>query len=325
MTPVWSRFAELYPALVEILARSGEVDVVVPVLLQRAATDAATVAGVIGAVERLRADGVAVPVHVCWVAPRSSRAQADTLAAAGVPVFEWPARTARAVGLARAYASARERVHPPAPQPPPFTGPVPGADDPVGVAGLLGGFGIATVPATRCTTPDEAAAAATRFPAVVKLAVAEHRTERGGVRLGLSDAAQVRAAAADLLPAGDVLVSPQLDGVEVAVGGLRDPAFGPVVMVGLGGIWVEVLADVAFALAPLSVAEARDLLVTLQGHALLTGARGGEPVDLAALAGVVAAVGDLMAAVPQIAAVDLNPVLATSAGAIAVDWKLRRH
>jgi acetyltransferase len=180
------------------------------------------------------------------------------------------------------------------------------------------------VPATRCTTPDDAAAAATRFPAVVKLAVAEHRTERGGVRLGLHDAAQVRAAAADLLPAGDVLVSPQLDGVEVAVGGLRDPAFGPVVMVGLGGIWVEVLADVAFALAPLSVAEARDLLATLRGHALLTGARGGEPVDLAALAEVVAAVGDLVAAVPQVAGVDLNPVLATSAGAVAVDWKLRR-
>ncbi|MGE3663180.1 MAG: acetate--CoA ligase family protein [Pseudonocardia sp.] len=324
MTPVWSRFAQLYPALIEILARSGEVDVVVPVLLQRAATDAATVAGVIGAVERLRADGVAVAVHACWVAPRSAREHADTLAAAGVPVFDWPARTARAVGLARAYAAARDRVHPPAPQPAPYTGPVPDADDPAGVAGLLAAFGIATVPAVRCTGPDEAAAAATRFPAVVKLAVAEHRTERGGVRLDLRDAAQVRGAAADLLPAGDVLVSPQLEGVEVAVGGLRDPAFGPVVMVGLGGIWVEVLADVAFALAPLSVAEARDLIATLQGHALLTGARGGEPVDLAALAGVVAAVGDLLVAVPQVAGVDLNPVLATSAGAIAVDWKLRR-
>ena len=73
---------------------------------------------------------------------------------------------------------------------------------------------------------------------------------------------------------------------------MRDPAFGPVVMVGLGGIWVEVLGDVAFAMAPLHRAEARALLATLRGHALLTGARGGAAVDLDALADVVVAAGN---------------------------------
>ncbi|MGQ0577242.1 MAG: acetate--CoA ligase family protein, partial [Pseudonocardia sp.] len=324
MTPVWSRFAELYPALVDVLARSGEVDVVVPVLLQRAAMDAATGEGLVATVQKLRADAVAVPVHVCWVAPRSARDRADALAAAGLPVFDWPARTARAIGLARAYALARERVAPPAADPPPHTGRVPQAGDAVGLAALLAGYGIPTVAATLCATPDEAAAAATSFPAVVKLATAEHRTERGGVRLGLRDAAAVRAAAAELLGGGEVLVQPQVAGVEVAVGGLRDPSFGAVVMVGLGGIWVEVLADVAFALAPLSVAEARDLLTGLRGAALLTGGRGTEPVDLDALARVVAGVGDVMVATPEIAGLDLNPVLATAGGAVAVDWKHTR-
>jgi acyl-CoA synthetase (NDP forming) len=119
-----------------------------------------------------------------------------------------------------------------------------------------------------------------------------------------------------------VLVQQQLSGVEVAVGAVRDPVFGPVVMVGIGGIWVEVLADVAFAMAPLHRAEARDLLAGLRGAALLTGARGADPVDLDALADVVVAAGDLLLAHPGITELDLNPVLATRDGAVAVDWKI---
>ncbi|HVL86147.1 MAG TPA: acetate--CoA ligase family protein [Pseudonocardia sp.] len=323
ITPVWSRFAELYPALVDLLARSGEVDAVVPVLLQRAAMDEATVEALVATVAALRADAVEVPVYVCWVAPRKARPNADRLAEAGIPVLDWPARTARAAGLARRYAAARARVRPPAPAPPPWRGAVPVAGDPVGAAELLAAFGVRTAPAALCRTADEAAAAAATFPAVVKIAAAEHRTELGGVRLGLADAGEVRAAAAELLGAGGaVLVSPQLSGVEIAVGGVRDPAFGPVVLVGLGGIWIEVLADVAFALAPLSVEEARELLAGLRGFPLLIGGRGQPAVDLDALARTVVAVGDVLVAVPDVAGLDLNPVLATPDGAVAVDWKL---
>ena len=131
VTPIWSRFAELYPALTDILARSGEVDAVIPVLLQRAAMDEATGAALIETVRGLRADRVDVPVYVCWVAPRRARPQADVLAEAGLPVFDWPARTARAAGLARQYALARERVRPPAPTPAGYLDPVPAAGDPV--------------------------------------------------------------------------------------------------------------------------------------------------------------------------------------------------
>jgi len=119
-----------------------------------------------------------------------------------------------------------------------------------------------------------------------------------------------------------VLVQRQLTGTEVVVGGFRDPSFGPVVMVGLGGIWVEALADVAFALAPLSVEEAADLIGSLRGYRVLSGGRGRPAVDLAALARVVVAAGDLLAAVPRVAALDLNPVLATPDDVVAVDWKI---
>src|SRR5262249_35916780 len=95
ITPVWGRFPQLYPMLVERLARSGEVHAVIPVLLQRAAIDDTVAAGVRDSVTRLRAAGVRVPVYVCWVAPRGVRTNADLLQAAGVPCFEWPERTAR--------------------------------------------------------------------------------------------------------------------------------------------------------------------------------------------------------------------------------------
>ncbi|NMO92082.1 acetate--CoA ligase family protein [Actinomycetospora sp. TBRC 11914] len=319
VTPVWSRFAELYPALTDLLARSGEVDVVVPVLLQRAAMDAATAEGLRDAVAALRADGVEVPVAVCWVAPRDARPNADLLQESGVPCFEWPARTARALGHAQRWARRRER-RPVAPRPVvPVAAPPP--LDPEAGAAFLARFGVATARSVTCADPDEAVAAATTFPVVVKIAGVAHRTELGGVRVGLSGAADVRAAAQELLAHGPVLVQPQLTGVEVAVGALRDPVFGPVVMVGLGGIWIEVLADVAFALAPLDRADARELLTRLRGFPLLTGARGAAPVDLDALADTIVGAGDALVA-GDVGEIDLNPVLATPAGVVAVDWKV---
>jgi acyl-CoA synthetase (NDP forming) len=328
ITPVWSRFAELYPPLVDLLARSGEVDAVIPVLLQRAAMDAATVQALLSAAQVLRAEGVAVPIYVCWVAPRHARPHADLLARGGLPVFDWPARTARAVGLARQYATASTRVRSAAPPPARYRGAIPAADDPVAVATFLAGFGVPTVETMSCCTPQEAVDAVLRlsgpsFPAVVKVAAAAHRSDIGGVRLGLRDVKAVRSAATELLRQADsVLVSPQLTGVEVAVGAIRDASFGPVVMVGTGGIWVEVFGDVAFAQAPLSVDEALDLLTGLTGYPLLTGARGTQPVDLDLLSRVIVAAGDVLVATPEIGGIDLNPVLATPSAAVAVDWKV---
>jgi acyl-CoA synthetase (NDP forming) len=155
-----------------------------------------------------------------------------------------------------------------------------------------------------------------------------HKSDIGGVRVGLLGEAAVSAAAAELLDLGrqaglavqGVLVEPMADeGLELIVGLTRDPLFGPAVLVGFGGVFAEVLDDAAIGLAPLGRLEALRLLASLRGAALLSGARGRRAVDRDALAGLIVAVGQLGWDRPDILAVDLNPVIATQDGALAVD------
>ena len=172
ITPVWDRFTELYPLLVERLARSGEVDAVVPVLLQRAA-DERVAQAVAEAVARLRADAVPVPIYVCWVAPRTSRAGADLLQAAGVPCFEWPERTARAIGHAVRYGVSRSQLrasHAGPAKPAAVTTLPAGWLDPDAGAALLAAAEIPTVQGQTCVTVDDAVAAAEElgYPVVAK-------------------------------------------------------------------------------------------------------------------------------------------------------------
>lgn len=328
MTPVWSRFAELYPWLIDTLARSGEVDLVIPVLLHRSAMDTDAIAGVRDVVARLRDHAVGVPIYVCWVAPRAVRGNADVLQDVGVPCFEWPDRTARAAGHAVRYARRRGMVRAP-PAVPTCTdqrlssGPVATAD----AADLLTFHGITTVATSVCASADAAVTAARSLghPVVCKVAdpAVNHRTDVGGVRLALSGDVEVARAYDELSRiAAQVLVQPQLAGVEVAVGGVRDGQFGPVVMVGMGGTEVEVHGDVAFALAPVLDSEVVDLVDGLRGAALLRGFRGEPAVDRAALHALVRHTGDLLAAHPEISEIDLNPVLARPDDAVAVDWKI---
>jgi acetyltransferase len=331
MTPVWQQYTDLYPALIELLARSGEVDTVVAVLLQRAANEQVASA-VRDAVARLRSDRVDVPVCVCWIAPRSARAGADLLAEAGVPCLEWPERTARAIGHATRYAAARIRVDPPpAPNRPLALPSLSDGNLPVDKAEqLLNAAGIRTVPGKIVAHVADARRAAADFgyPCVAKVVhdTLVHKSDAGGVRLGLRDAEQITAAVTDLLalaPGARVLVQPQCAGIEMVIGGIRDPQFGPSVLAGLGGVFVEAIDDVAVGIAPLSQIQAARLLAGLRGHAILTGFRGAPPVDLDALSGLLSAVGDLMVAMPEVTEIDLNPVLAAPEGCLAVDWRVR--
>jgi acetyltransferase len=176
----------------------------------------------------------------------------------------------------------------------------------------------------RCTSPAEAQAAADRlgYPAVAKVDHPEltHKSDAGGVRLGLTGADAVRAAAADLLALADgaaVLVQPQHQGIELLIGGVRDPEFGAMVAAGFGGVLVETQRDVQLAVAPVDTGQATAMLRALRGAAVFGGLLGSPPVDL------IAAVSELMADNPQIAELDLNPVLAGPDGCTAVDWRIR--
>jgi acetate---CoA ligase (ADP-forming) len=155
-----------------------------------------------------------------------------------------------------------------------------------------------------------------------------HKTDLGGVRLGLDDEAAIRAAAVALAEAAaragldlrGLLLEPMAPpGVELIIGGRRDAVFGPAVLVGLGGVLAEVLDDVVVLLAPVSRDEVRLRLDRLRGAALLRGVRDRPAVDLEAVATLVARVGDLLLASPDVMEIDLNPVIAGPTGALVVD------
>ena len=357
MTPAWNLFTTVYPGAIDMLARSGEVDVIVPVLLQRSAS-AEVATAVRDAAERLRADAVPVPVYVCWVAPRSADEHARVLNEAGVPCFPWPERTAQVAGVAvrcglqlrkdglpRDGAGAPEGLHGPQrptqalrpPQPAMARPPAPRpAATPSGLLrsqaarDLLVASGITVIETVCCRSAASAAAAAERlgYPVVVKVDHPEltHKSDAGGVRLGLGSGAEVAEAAAELLglaAGASVLVQHQHRGVELLVGGIRDPEFGPMVMAGLGGVLVEVERDVQLAVAPVEAGQAEAMLRSLRGAAILGGLRGGPAVDVGCVADLIVAVGDLMVARPELAELDLNPVLAGPDGCVAVDWRIR--
>ena len=174
----------------------------------------------------------------------------------------------------------------------------------------------------------EAALGEVGLPVVLKATGRLHKSEGGGVVMSLADRDSARAAYADLVarlapPAVSVEAMADLtDGVELIVGSVRDPKFGPVVLVGLGGVFTEVLGDTACAIAPVSPEAACQLLLSLQGAPLLLGARGRAPVDLDALAELVARVSQLAAAHPELAELELNPVLAGPSGALALDARV---
>ncbi|HEU4429395.1 MAG TPA: acetate--CoA ligase family protein, partial [Myxococcota bacterium] len=197
---------------------------------------------------------------------------------------------------------------------------------------LIARYGVPVAREELAADAAAAAAAAARigFPVVVKLcgdAIA-HKTERDLVRLGLASADAVRAAADELLakrraedgPA-QLLVAEMVRGKRELIAGLvRDPQFGPCVLLGLGGIAAEALSDVAFAAAPLTRAEAKGLIAQLRSAALYVKPWRGEPaLDLEALADVLVGLGKLGVECPDVASVDLNPLLVANGRAIAVD------
>ncbi|HSE96660.1 MAG TPA: GNAT family N-acetyltransferase [Blastocatellia bacterium] len=198
---------------------------------------------------------------------------------------------------------------------------------------LFDAVGIAVAKTSYASGREEAVAAAadTGFPVAVKAVgpAILHKTEVGGVALGLMDEKAVRAAYDDMAARlGDKLAGVTVQemvtgGIEVVVGATLDPTFGPLVLMGSGGVLVELLRDVAFRMHPLTDADVEEMMSEVKGMQLLRGYRGAPPADEAALREMVLRVSALLELCPHIQEMDANPVKVLQKGAIVVDARIR--
>lgn len=279
--------------------------------------------------EQMRKVRAAYPDRL-WVSSMLAPAKVREYEADGWLVFEDPARAVTAITAMGHFGAAFAAPEPP---PPPAMPQVelPARTPTEAVAkAILGAAGVPPVPEHAASDSEAAvaAAAAIGYPVVLKILSPDilHKSEIGGVLLDVADADAVRHGFATLVdrarhhaPAArieGVLVAKQIKGaVEMALGVFRDPVFGPVAMVGLGGIFIEVLKDVAFRRCPFGPEEAERLIRSLRGFPLLDGVRGRPRADVPALARALSALSAFaVAAGPRLLSVDVNPMLVLPAG-----------
>jgi acyl-CoA synthetase (NDP forming) len=173
------------------------------------------------------------------------------------------------------------------------------------------------------------------FPVVLKISSPDvvHKSDSGGVRLGLANATQVGKAYSEILSSvrqaypeaqieGVSVQSMAPSGVEVIVGMSKDPQFGPVLMFGLGGILVEVLKDVSFRIVPVTERDAREMIREIKGYPILEGYRSQKPASIPALEKLIVKVSQFVEKNPQIKELDLNPIFAYPDKAVAVDARI---
>jgi acetyltransferase len=273
------------------------------------------------------------PVVACTV---DTPEMDQRLRQAGIPLVPGPERAVRAYRALVRHAELCRRAAPnvaPRPRRPlapglalrfgAVRGPLGHADG----RALLEAYGV-TFPRERTArTLDEALSAAREigYPLVAKTARPDvlHRTEAGGVVLGVRDAEDLTRAVGAIearLGSGPLLIQEEVSrGLELLIGGRRDSSFGPTVLVGLGGVLAELLRDVSIGLAPLSHDDARTMLVEGRRAALLRGFRGAPAVDEDAVSAVLVAIGDLLVDYAAIEELDLNPLIASGSRLVAVD------
>jgi len=339
-----------YAAALEILLASSEVDAVMVLNCPTAVADSDEVASSVAAAAKARGRK---PVLAAWLGGAHMEEGRRRLVAAGLPAYAVPEDAAEAYALlAKARRNRAMLAHAPAHAPPP---PDPGAARRIVAAALAEGgralgdpearavlraYGVPVLESREARTPDEAGAAAERLggPVAVKILSPQlsHKTDVGGVALDLvgrdavaSAAGRMLATVAQKRPDAVIkgfVVEPMVhraEAQEVLVGLVQDPAFGSVVMVGHGGVAVEVLADRALGLPPLNDDLARDMIARTRVARLLAGYRGRRPADFAALSDVLISVSRLAADLPEVAELDINPLLCDAEGVMAVDARIR--
>jgi acetyl coenzyme A synthetase (ADP forming)-like protein len=333
---------EDYRRTIEIVAGAGVdalVAIFIPPLVTKPEEAAASIADAASAI------GGRMPVLSVFM---SAAGVPAALGRAGVPTFAFPEEAARALARAVRHGEWRARAE----------GAVPELDgvrehdagailagaladgprwlDPDEVAGLLGCYGISLVEQRRVATAEAAGRAAAELGGPVALkAIAPgliHKTEAGAVRVGLTGEDDVRSSALDMAgrvaslghsATGFLVQRMAPPGVELLVGVVHDPVFGPVLACGAGGTAVELLHDVAVRITPLTDADASEMLRSLATFPLLEGYRGAPAADVAAVEDVLLRVSALVETHAEVAEMDLNPVIAGPAGVAVVDARIR--
>jgi acyl-CoA synthetase (NDP forming) len=272
--------------------------------------------------EAMAESGKPLVVHTMhWNTPPSR-----ALREGGVPVYRVIESAVDALGALFADGAP---VPPPLPPLPPAAPPVADAGYPA-VRAALADAGIPFGPARTVQGKDDARAAAAElgYPVVLKALGLLHKSDAGGIALGLRDELELAAAVDELagwLAPESFSVEAAEDvagGFELLVGGRRDPRFGPLVAVAAGGVHAEALRDVAVALAPVDEEAAEGLVRSLASAPLLLGARGRPPLDVEAAARAVAALSRFAAAHAEVAEVEVNPLLVRREGAVGLDARL---
>jgi acetate---CoA ligase (ADP-forming) len=339
--------ADRYQFAIETVAADRNVDGLLVMLTPQAMTEVEETAEAIGQMS----DRVDKPILACFMGEARVASGIAILNQSGVPNYPFPERAARAF---RAMAHERLSRSRPLPQFVEFDvdrssaravfdrvrseGRVSIAD--FEARAIMTAYGLDIPQSEIAETPERALeiAASMGYPVVLKIASPDilHKTDVGGVKVGLQTAEDVRDAyelmvyrAQRYIPEARILgcLVQQMvpaGGIEVLVGMNRDPQFGPLVTFGLGGIYVETLKDVTFRVAPFSPQEAEEMLDEIRAHALLDGVRGKPAMDKAAIVDTLLRIGQLVQDFPEIAELDINPLMVypRDQGAISIDMRL---
>ena len=339
--------SDRYKFVFEIIINDPNVDGILVLLTPQAMTEIDETATAVGELSK----NTEKPILACFMGEKQVKSGIDILTTYNVPNYSFPERAARAL---RGKADYRRILQRPIPEYENFDVDRKAAQKifeqvrqegrlSIGDAearGILQAYGMRIPRSIVAETPAQAVEFASDigYPVVLKIASPDilHKTDVGGVKVGLSNAEDVRDAfelmmyraqryvpearlwgclVQEMVPAG---------GLEVLVGMNRDPQFGPLITFGLGGIYVESLKDVTFRVAPLSKEEARDMMNEIRAHALLDGVRGMPPADKEAIVDTLLRIGQLVLDFPEIVELDINPLMVyeENQGAIAIDMRL---
>ena len=340
---------ETYTSALEVVSRDPGCDAVLSILAPQGMTEPEKAAGLL----TRAAEAIKKPLLASWMGGNRMQLAANVLNEAHIPTFEYPDAAARCFAYMWRYSLNLQALY--------ETPVLSSALGEIGrkqLAGIIAGaqsknqtvlseldskevlaaYGIPVTRTVLAHTADEAASAAESlgYPVVLKLhsEIVTHKSDKGGVKRNLQDAAEVRAAYAGIEAAfssegafAGVTVQPMIadSGYELVLGSSIDPQFGPVLMFGTGGQLVEVMRDFSHALPPLTSSLARRMMESTRIFRALQGVRGRKPVDLAMLEGILVRFSELVIENPRIAEIEINPLLAAADRLVALDARVILH